>query len=87
MTDGLDNASREYNIKTIYSMIHEQQLNYNWEFIFLGAGIDSVRTAQSIGIASDRAANFVKTSEGIRGKFNNISGTVSHFREASEIRK
>ncbi|MBQ6774191.1 MAG: hypothetical protein IJP48_09045 [Synergistaceae bacterium] len=85
MTDGLDNASRKYNIKEIYGMIHEQQDHHNWEFIFLGAGIDSVRTAQSIGISQDRAANFIKTSEGIRSKFDNVSQTVSHFRESGEI--
>ena len=85
ITDGLDNASRKYNIKTIYSMINEQQSKHNWEFIFLGADIDSVRTAQSIGISQARAGNFIKTSEGIRGKFNNISQTVSHFRESGEI--
>ena len=82
ITDGLDNMSRVYSIKTIYDMIHERE-KLGWEFIFLGADMDSVRTAQSIGISSEQAGNFTK--EGILKKFEGISGTVSHFRETGEI--
>lgn len=82
ITDGLDNMSRVYSIKTIWDMIHERE-SHGWEFIFLGTDMDSVRTAQSLGISSERAGNF--TREGICDKFRGISQTVSHFRNTGEI--
>ncbi|MBQ4430616.1 MAG: VWA domain-containing protein [Synergistaceae bacterium] len=84
ITDGLDNSSKKYHIKTIFDMIHECEAN-GWEFIFLGADIDSVRTAQSIGISRDRAGSFTKDSAGIRGKFDGISRTVAHFRDTGKV--
>ena len=39
-TDGIENASREFNYDKIKSMIEQQKSKYGWEFIFLGAGID-----------------------------------------------
>lgn len=85
ITDGLDNASTNYRIKNIYDIILEQQVKHSWEFIFLGADIDSVKTANSIGISSDKAANFSKDSDGIRSSLNGISQTVTNFRTSGEI--
>ena len=85
ITDGLDNVSRAFSIKAVYDIIHEQQEKHGWEFIFLAADLESIRTAQSIGIPSDRSGNFTKEAGGMRSKFEGISGTVSHFRHTGEI--
>ena len=85
ITDGLDNISRAYDIKAVYDMIREQQDKHGWEFIFLAADMESIRTAQSIGISSDRSGNFTKEAGGMRSKFDGISGTVSRFRSTGEI--
>ena len=85
MTDGLDNVSKKYRIKNIYEMIQEQQKNNNWEFIFLGANIDAIKTANSIGISSERASNFTTNTEGLNRKFTGISKTVTHFRTSGKI--
>ena len=50
-TDGMENASREYNYSKVKSMIEKEQEKYGWEFIFLGANIDAAATAGSMGIA------------------------------------
>lgn len=85
ITDGQDNVSRVYSIKDIYSMIHEQQDNHEWQFIFLGADIESMRTARSIGISPAQTGSFTKSDEGVRRKFGEISGIVSHFRKNCKI--
>ena len=81
ITDGLDNLSRVYSLRDIYAMIHEQQDNHGWEFIFLGADMESLRTARSVGISPERTGIFTKLNGGVQRKFAGISGTVSHFRE------
>lgn len=63
-TDGMENASREYSHNAVKKMIEERKEKYGWDFIFLGANIDAVKTAGSIGIGRDRAANYDQSEEG-----------------------
>jgi uncharacterized protein YegL len=39
ITDGQENASREFNQTRVKEMIERQQNVYKWEFIFFGANI------------------------------------------------
>jgi hypothetical protein len=41
ITDGYENASREFSRKQIFDMVSHQKEKYSWEFIFLGANIDA----------------------------------------------
>ena len=69
-TDGLENASKEYNKKSIAKLIKKHK---NWEFIYLGANIDSYAEGESIGISRDRISNFKKSKEGIKEVFKSVS--------------
>lgn len=64
-TDGYENDSHEYSIQQVQSMIKRQKEKYGWEFLFLGANIDAIKTAESIGIHSSRAANFIADGKGV----------------------
>ena len=57
ITDGYENASREFNNKKVKKMIKNHD---NWEFIFIGADIDSYAVGNSIGIKKDRIASYKK---------------------------
>ena len=57
-TDGMENASRRYTSQQVKTMIQRQKEKYGWEFLFLGANIDAVETAGSLGIAPDRAVKY-----------------------------
>ena len=39
ITDGEENASREYSLKQVKKMIEHEREAYGWEFVFLGANI------------------------------------------------
>ena len=64
ITDGMENCSHRYSARRVKKMIQERTEEYGWEFLFLGANIDAISTAQSIGIREERAANYRQTSEG-----------------------
>ena len=81
-TDGMENASREFDYATIKSMIGHQKSNYGWEFIFLGANIDAVEVADRFGIARNRTQNFHNDSEGIELNYYVVSEAVTAFRAA-----
>jgi len=81
-TDGMENASREFDYDRIKSMIENQKNKYGWEFVFLGANIDAVDVANRFGIARNRAQNFHNDSKGIDLNYSVLSQTVSAYRAA-----
>ena len=75
-TDGMENASRNYSYSRVRDMIEHQKEIYGWEFLFLGANIDAVETAGSIGIRADRSANFMPDSAGVELSFHAVSDAI-----------
>lgn len=84
-TDGMENASREFSYEKIRQMIERQKSKYGWEFIFLGANIDAIATAERFGISEDRATNYNADSEGTLLNYDVICETVSCMRASSPI--
>lgn len=79
-TDGMENASREFDYAKVSKMIEHQKKKYGWEFIFLGANIDAIATAERFGISKDRATNYNADSEGTMLNYEVLSETVSNLR-------
>ena len=86
MTDGLENASREYNKATVKSLIEATTENYHWNYIFMGANIDSAQEASSIGIKKQHAVNYAPDSEGIAKTFNKMSEAADEVRSSGTLR-
>lgn len=78
-TDGEENSSVEYNKSQIKELIEGHS---NWEFIYLGADIDSYSEAGDIGIRQDRISNYSKKHT--IGLFNKLKNLTCMF-EADEI--
>jgi uncharacterized protein with von Willebrand factor type A (vWA) domain len=59
MTDGHENASREYAQHTIKAKIEKWENEYNWQVVFLGANFDQVSSVSaSLGALNSKTANF-----------------------------
>ena len=80
-TDGYENSSKEFTRQQIKNMIN----NHNWEFIYLGADIDSYAEASSIGIRRSRVANYKKTSEGINRMYDCLSDVTVCYSKCENI--
>lgn len=85
ITDGQENSSREYSAGQVKQMIERQKTRYSWEFVFLGANIDAVKTAGRYGIAPDRAQNYHADSEGGKLNFRVMSEAVASFRQTAAM--
>jgi uncharacterized protein YegL len=85
ITDGMENASREFSSQQVKAMIEQEKRLYGWEFIFLGANIDAVETAGRFGIDADRAVDYVADSEGTALNFTVMSQTVASFRKTGQV--
>ena len=68
MTDGMENSSVEFSKSQIKNMID----SHNWEFLFIGADINSYAEAAKIGIRKSRTANYKKSSDGIGRLYDSV---------------
>ena len=69
-TDGYENASTDYKKDQIKELITKHN---NWEFVYIGADIDSYSEASSIGIKATNTANYKKSKKGISNLFASVS--------------
>jgi uncharacterized protein YegL len=85
ITDGEENASEEFSNEKIKEMVELQKNTYSWEFIFLGANIDSFSVARSMGISADRAFDYVADSEGVHDVQLAMSVAVRNYRKGGSV--
>lgn len=85
ITDGYENSSKKYSSSKVKSIIKHQQEAYDWEFLFLGANIDSVETASELGISADRAANYISDSQGTGVAYDSVNYALSMRRANRRI--
>lgn len=78
MTDGYENASREYNNNSIKSLI-EQKKELGWEFIFIGANIDAVKEGSKIGVKHNLQ------SKGVKEDYNHVNAMYSSYRASGSL--
>ncbi|WP_026493475.1 vWA domain-containing protein [Butyrivibrio sp. XPD2002] len=75
-TDGMENASCRYSYGQIKRMIQHEQKKYGWQFIFIGANIDSYAEAQRFGIKKERAVNYMHDAMGTEKLYDGVSKAV-----------
>jgi hypothetical protein len=79
ITDGEDNRSVEFSVDRIREMIKHQREVYAWDFVFLGANIDSFSTAGRMAIGANSTRNFIPTSKGIAEAFVGMTQAYSNY--------
>ncbi|HSK69992.1 MAG TPA: hypothetical protein VLA21_12085, partial [Candidatus Limnocylindria bacterium] len=80
ITDGMENASREFTYAHVKELINERKAGGGWEFVFLGANIDAAAEAGRMGIAPDRAQNFHADAQGTEAVYNAMSESIQSYR-------
>lgn len=68
-TDGYENSSREFSKDKIKKMIKKHT---NYEFMYIGADIDSYDEGASLGIRKENISNYVKNKKGIGMLFDAV---------------
>ena len=84
-TDGMENASRFYTAEKVRAIIERQKQKYGWQFIFLGANIDAVETARTMGIGEEMAATYRSDEEGTRMNYEAVSEAASCIRSSGSV--
>lgn len=82
LTDGMENASKQYAVARINEMIRHQRDVYKWQFVFLAANQDAIATAAGMGISAGSALTLDATPEGVRGTMDALARQVTSQRRA-----
>lgn len=75
ITDGLENASTDFDIDAIRRRI-DARTEDGWTFLYLGAEHDSFSTAGRMGVASGNTRNFVRSDDGTSQAFSEVNSSV-----------
>lgn len=78
VTDGQENASKEWKRAAVKEWIDHQRTVYRWEFVFLGANLDAVLEGESMGIPKDFALTF--STKRARESYRLLSRQVAALR-------
>jgi hypothetical protein len=81
-TDGEENSSCAYKHAQIKEMVSHQRDKYNWEFVFVGANIDSFSVASSMGVSANSTYNYSASKVGMANLYSNISSGTTAYRNS-----
>ena len=80
LTDGQENASKEYKKHQIFDMVSKYRKEKNWEFLYLGANQDAIAEGAGLGVSEGSTMTFNASSDGVSGTYDSISRAVRQYR-------
>ena len=81
-TDGLENASWRFSKSQIKELIEGHS---NYEFVYIGADIDSYAEARQIGIQDKNISNYKKDKKGTSLLYKALGKVSDMFLEEEEL--
>jgi hypothetical protein len=83
LTDGYENASREFTRDKVFQMIKEQTDTYDWKFVYLGANQDAIKTGGDLGIGRGSTLSYFANPIGTQCAFKSMSKGMSSHRSST----
>lgn len=80
VTDGYENASREWTGEKIKELIKQQEDEWNWTFVYLGANQDAIATASQYGFSKGTTLTY--DTRNIAGASSSLSGLTTRNTQA-----
>ncbi len=85
LTDGYENASREFKVEQINDMICHQRDAYAWEFVFIGANQDAITSASQMGIQAANALTYAANTVGTEQAFSSLTKNIAAYRTNQKL--
>lgn len=80
VTDGEENASKEWTSQSVSESVAHQRDTYGWDFVFLGANQDAALSARRVGIDPQSALNFAAAPTAVRASQQHVGRYLSDLR-------
>lgn len=78
MTDGQENASREWKLDGIKKLIEKKQ-GENWTIIYLGANQDAWAVGTAMGVHAGNTMSYAQTAQGVHTTSRLLASATSHL--------
>lgn len=83
LTDGFENASKEFSAENLRNMINEVNEKKNWTLMFIGSNQDAVLAARDYGFFAGNTATGSFTTDGIKSMNKAVSNVMYRTAYAS----
>jgi len=80
ITDGWENASKEWTRDQVKQLVEQQREDYKWEFVFLAANQDAALVGPSMGVPRTNTFTYAHTGSGVRGMSASLGTYTSSYR-------
>ncbi len=60
MTDGLENASREWTHQAVRALVEQQTSDYQWQFLYMGADQDAIEVGTGLGVSAAHTVSYTR---------------------------
>ena len=87
ITDGKENASKEFSTKDVKDRIRHQQEVYSWSFQFLAANQDAFEAGESFGLDHDDCMDFIADKLGVAHMCCTLYDKVDDIRSGKKKKK
>ena len=87
LTDGQENASREFDRKIIREIIIKYTQELHWDFIYLAANQDAFAESRQMGISAENTVMYSSDTNGIDTSYDMISNAVAMKRKYNDIKQ
>lgn len=78
VTDGLENASREHDRASVFSMVEARRAD-GWVFVFLGADQDAYAEGTRMGVSGVNSRGWAKNPESVKKMYRDLElSTTAH---------
>lgn len=78
MTDGQENASREWQLDGIKKLIEKKQ-GENWTIVYLGANQDAWAVAGAMGLSRGNTMSYAQTGPGVRQTTGSLAAATASY--------
>ncbi len=80
VTDGMENASKEWTREQVRAKVEEQESVYKWTFVFLAANMDAVSVGGTYGLDVANTTNYAANSDSVATLSAGLSASVGNLR-------
>lgn len=80
VTDGYENASREWTREKVFDLVNKKQSQDGWDFLYLGANQDAYAVGAGVGINATAAANYAATPAGTKALWGAMNESTAQYR-------
>ncbi|WP_349304003.1 VWA domain-containing protein [Rhodococcus sp. Q] len=83
MTDGLENASREWTHPAITALVKLHTDQFDWQFLYMGADQDAIEVGTRLGVKREQSLTYSKGKS--RDAMAAASANIRNYRHAKTI--